>query len=233
MDQRILSRSPVRDEAQIDLSSDLLARFEVSPSGCSLYGFQDWKPPDTRDWVTKIALLDPATLELKQAKTSPIHADETVSDRQVVYLANPMQLVLESYSPESSSRTVKPPLRDSDLGKLLGKSHCTSVAFVSSSVLTIGGNCSDLILLAAGGLFSDGLMDDLHFNDRTVGGELHSSRDGKRLAYILYGTDPAKQAAFEVDVYDIAKRKVIFDLPLGDIAPSTSQTRDCTLARRR
>ena len=190
---------------------DLLPRFAVSPSGHALYGFQDWRPSHTQAWVTKIALLDPATLVLKQAQTTPLHSDEAVSDRQVVYRVNPERLVLESYSPESISGTVKMPSRDSEIGKLLLDSHCTSMTFVSNSVLAIGGDCPHLILLGTGGAFSDGFMADVHFKNRTVGGDLHSSRDGSRLVFILYGADDrAKRRAFEVDVYDIAERKVIF-----------------------
>ena len=199
-------------------AGDRLPRFAVSPSGLTLYSFQDWQPLSTRSWITQIALLDPATLELKQAQITPMHSDETVSDRQVVYRVNPTQLILESYSPESSSGTVKTPPRDSDLGKLLRDSRCTSMAFVSNSVLAIGGACSHLILLGTHGLFSDGLMADVHFKDRTVEGDFHSSRDGNRLAFILYGRDDrSKQRAFEVDVYDIGERKVVFQ---SEISPS-------------
>jgi hypothetical protein len=198
---------------------DLLPRFEVSPSGRTLYSFQDWQPPGARSWITQIGLLDPVTLELKQEQITPMHSDETVSDRQVVYRINPAQLILESYSPESSSGTVKTPPRDSEVGKRLRDSRCTSMAFVSNSVLAIGGACSHLILLGTGGLFSDGLMADLYFKGRTVGGDFHSSRDGSRLAFIRYGTnDRAKQRAFEVEVYDIGERKVVFE---SEISPSS------------
>jgi hypothetical protein len=199
-------------------AGDLLPRFEVSPSGRTLYAFQDWQPPGARSWSTKIALLDPATLELKQAQITPMHSDEAVSDRQVVFRVNPTQLILESYSPESSSGTVKTPPRDSDVGKRLRDSGCTSMAFVSNSVLAIGGACSHLILLGIGGLFSDVLMADSYFKDKTVGGDFHSSRDGNRLVFLLYGReDRSKQRTCEVDVYDMGERKVVFR---SEISPS-------------
>jgi hypothetical protein len=197
--------------------SDLLPRFEVSPSGRTLYGFQDWTPPHTRAWVTKIALLDPATLGLKQTQTTAMHSDETVSDLQVVYRVSPAQLILESYSTKQMPGTVKVPSRDSEVGKLLLDSHCTSMGFVSNSVLAIGGDCPQLILLGTGGLLSN-LMADLRFSKRVVGGNFQSSRDGNSLAFALYATENrAELRAFEVNVYNVAERKIIFR---SEISPS-------------
>jgi hypothetical protein len=191
---------------------DLLPRFQVSPSGRTLYGFQDWQEPGSHTWITKIALLNPVTLEMERVQMTPLHSVETVSDLQVVYRVSPRQMILESYAARSSEPTLDMPHRNSEIGKLLLDSHCASMAFVSNSVLAIGGDCPRLILLEPRKVSPNGLRADLHFGDRKVGGEFQSSRDGNRLAFIVSDRKHARSRAegFEVDVYDLTERKVIF-----------------------
>src|SRR6266446_5048633 len=70
---------------KLEVPGDILPRFAVSPSGRSLYEFQDWYDAK-RGWLTRIDVLDPATLLTKKSKLTPGHQSESVSDTRVVYI---------------------------------------------------------------------------------------------------------------------------------------------------
>ncbi len=69
---------------KMDVPGDIPPRFTVSPSGRALYEFQEAYDAK-RGWLTRIDVLDPASLVSKQFKVTPGHRDDTVSDTQVVY----------------------------------------------------------------------------------------------------------------------------------------------------
>jgi hypothetical protein len=206
-----------------DVPGDLLPRYSVSPSGRALFEFQD-AYDNKRGWLTRISLLDPLTLEQKQSKLTPGHADETVSDAQVVYsLANPRnELLLFVYNAGDSGTARGPRLLEetSATAKLLSKSRCKSAAFINNSVLAVTGDCSFLMLLQSGEEVAE-----LYAPKYQIGGEIRSSRSGRLFAFARSQTKrgSSRIANLELCAYDLAKRKLVFTtsvvpLPLYKLA---------------
>jgi hypothetical protein len=195
----------------VEVPGDLLPRFSVSPSGRSLYEFMD-AYDDQRGWLTTINLLDTVTLEPKQSKLTPGHADETVSDGQVVYsLANPRnELVLFVYNADGSSPPWGPMLlrKREKLAGLLSRSGCKSETFVDPTVLAVTGDCPLLLLLESGKKIA--LLHSrrgYHF-----GGDVQPSRHRRRFAFVQSQDrgESSLVARLEVSVYDLDRQKEIF-----------------------
>lgn len=209
--QKIASKRP-------DRTGDLVTRYAASPTGRSLYEFQD-AHDNQRGWLTRISLLDAATLAVKKSKITPGHKDETVSDTEVVYqVENVVHEFLDArvlfvYHTDDSTVPKSPRLLEegSATAKLVSKSNCTSAAFVDNSVLAVTGGCSWLILLQR-----DAEVAELHSPEYTFGGEIGPSREGRRFAFVRYQTKgkPARVTRNEICVYELGKRKVIFAEPV-------------------
>ena len=168
---------------KVEVPGDLLPRFSVSPSGRSLYEFMDAYDVQ-RGWLTTINLLDTVTLEPKQSKLTPGHADETVSDGQVVYsLANPRnELELFVYNADGSSPPWGPMLlkKRDKLANLLSRSGCKSETFVDNTVLAVTGDCPLLLLLESGKKIAL-----LHSRRGCgFGGDVQPSRHRRRFAFV-------------------------------------------------
>jgi hypothetical protein len=142
---RIYSRE-LRELAskKLEIPGDLLPRFSVSPSGHSISEFQDAYDAK-RGWLTRIDLLDPATLLTKRSKLAPGHQFETVSDTRVVYLPTAFNgaLRLFVYGVNDSAPTKGPELfkKNTWPGRAVAESGCNSAAFINEDVLAITGGC--------------------------------------------------------------------------------------------
>lgn len=201
---------------QLEVPGDLWPRFSASPSGHSLYEFQDWY--DThRGWLTRIDVLDPATLLTKQSKLTPGHQYETVSDNQVVYSPTvskdsrirPDALHLFVFRTDDSGPVKRPELFDqsSSTAKLLAKSGCESATFISNAVLVISGDCPSLMLIRSG---ED--VAEINSSEYRIGGQIRPSSDGERFAFsrTRMKERPSRITYLELCVYDLAARRIIF-----------------------
>jgi hypothetical protein len=202
---------------KVKVSGDILPRFSVSPSGRSLYDFMDAYDIQ-HGWLTTINLLDTVTLEPKQSKLTPGHADETVSDTQVVYsLANPRnELALFVYNVDGSSTPWGPMLlkKGDKLAGLLSRSDCKSVSFVDNTVLAVTGDCPLLLLLESGKTIAL-----LHCpRGYRFGGDVQPSRHHRRFAFVRYQErgESSPLTDVEVSVYDLEGQKEIF---IAKVAP--------------
>jgi len=195
---------------KLGVPGDLLPRFSVSPSGHSLYEFQDWYDAK-RGWITRIDVLDPATLLTKQSKLTPGHKHETVSDNQVVYLPTAFKgaLRLFVYSIDDSSPAKSPDLFDqsNSTAKALAKSGCQSATFIDNAVLAITGDCPSVMLIRSGEEFAE-----IYSPEYRVGGEIRPSSGGQRFAFsrARMKEPPSRITYLELCVYDLAKRRVVF-----------------------
>jgi hypothetical protein len=196
---------------KVEVPGDLLPRYSVSPSGRSLYEFMDAYDVQ-RGWLTTINLLDTITLEPKQSKLTPGHADETVSDRQVVYsLANPgNELVLFAYNIDGSSPPWGPMLlkKRDKLAGLLSRSDCKSETFIDNKVLAVTGDCPLLLLIESGKK-----MALLHSRQGyRFGGDVQPSRHSRRFAFVRSQNRGKSSAVgeIEVSVYDLDGQTEIF-----------------------
>jgi hypothetical protein len=195
---------------KLEVPGDLLPRFSASPSGHSLYEFQDWYDTQ-RGWLTRIDLLDPATLLKKQSKVTPGHQYETVSDNQVVYLPTAFKgaLHLFVFRTDDSGPVKRPELFDqsSSTAKLLAKSGCESATFINNAVLVISGDCASLMLIRSGEEVAE-----INSPEYRIGGQIRPSSDGERFAFsrTRMKERPSRITYFELCVYDLAARRVIF-----------------------
>lgn len=195
---------------KLEIPGDLLPRFSVSPTGRSIYEFQDAYDAK-RGWLTRIDILDPATLLPKRSKITPGHQFETVSDSRVVYFPTAFNgtLRLFVYGVNDSAPTRGPELfkKNAWPGKVVAESGCKSAEFINDDVLAITGGCPTLILARSGGEFSQ-----INFPGYLVGGELQSSRGGRRFAFFRTRSKekPPHITYMELCVYDLADRKMVF-----------------------
>ena len=202
----------------MDVQGDIPPRFTVSSSGRALYEFQEAYDAK-RGWLTRIDVLDPASLVSRQFKVTPGHRDDTVSDTQVVYsLAAAVEVPLRPfiYKADDSAPAKSPQLFEptSDLAKDIAESRCKSATFVSNSVLAVTGDCAHLMLIAAGRKIAD-----LYAPEDRFGGEIQPSRDGRRFAFArAKANDPPTHArTMELCVYDLVDKKIIFSLPISPL----------------
>ena len=195
---------------KLEIPGDLLPRFSVSPTGRSIYEFQDAYDAK-RGWLTRIDILDPATLLPKRSKVTPGHQFETVSDTRVVYFPTAFNgsLHLFVYGVNESVPTKGPELfkKNTWADKLVAESRCNAATFINDDVLAITGNCPALILVRS--------RDDLskiEFPGYLIGGELHPSRSGRRFAFFRTRRKEKPQhiTYMELCVYDLAEHKIIF-----------------------
>lgn len=208
---RIYSRE-LRELAskKLEIPGDLLPRFSVSPSGHTVYEFQDAYDAK-RGWLTRIDLIDPSTLLTKQSKLTPGHQFETVSNTRVVYFPTAFNgaLRLFVYGVNDSAPTRGPELfkKNAWPGKVVAESGCKSAEFINDDVLAITGGCPTLILARSGDEFSQ-----INFPGYLVGGELQSSRGGRRFAFVRTRSKekPPHITYMELCVYDLAERKMVF-----------------------
>ncbi len=195
---------------KLEVPGDLLPRFAVSPSGHSVYEFQDWYDAK-RGWLTRIDVLDPATLLAKQSKLTPGHQYESVSDTRIVYFPTAFQgaLRLFVYNINDSSPAKSPELLDqrSSTAKVLSKSGCESATFIDNAVLAITGNCPSLMLIRSGEEFAE-----IHSPEYRIGGEIRPSSGGQRFVFsrTRMKERPSRISYLELCVYDLAERRVVF-----------------------
>jgi len=199
----------------MDVPGDIPPRFAVSPSGRALYEFQE--AYDVKGgWLTRIDVLDPASLVSKQFKVTPGHRDDTVSDTQVVYslaagAEGPLRLFV--YRADDSAPAKSPRLFERTSGTAIdiAESRCKSAAFVSNSVLAVTGDCPHLILIRAGGKIADIYAPEYRF-----GGEIQPSRDGQRFAFARAQAEdpPTHIRNMELCVYDLVDKRIIFSQPI-------------------
>ena len=197
---------------QVEVSGDILPRFSVSPSGRSLYDFMDSYDVQ-RGWLTTINLLDALTLKPKQSKLTPGHADEAVSDSQVVYsVSNPRnKLLLLVYNVDGSTPSWGPTLlkKRDRLAGLLSQSGCNSEAFVDNAVLAVTGDCPLLALVQSGKKIAL-----LHSpRGSRFGGDIQPSRHQRRFAFarsqISSSGRSSSVTGIEVAVYDLDRQMEI------------------------
>jgi hypothetical protein len=181
----------------------------VSPSGHTVYEFQDTYDAK-RGWLTRIDLLDPATLLTRQSKLTPGHQFEAVSDTRVVYfpIAFNGALHLFVYGVNDSAPPKDPELfKTTWAARLVAKSGCNSAAFINEDVLAITGGCPTLILAR-----SRDELSEIDFPEYRIGGELQSSRGGRRFAFFRTRSKgkPPHITYMELCVYDLAGHKIVF-----------------------
>jgi hypothetical protein len=202
----------------MDVLGDIPPRFTASPSGRALYEFQEAYDAK-RGWLTRIDVLDPASLVSKQFKVTPGHRDDTVSDTQVVYslaaaVEAPLRLFV--YRADDSAPVKSPRLfeQSSSTARDIAESQCKSAAFVSDSVLAVTGDCSHLMLIRAGGKIAD-----LYAPEYRFGGEIQPSRDGLRFAFARAKAEdpPAHVKNMELCVYGLMDKRIIFSLPISPL----------------
>jgi len=195
---------------KLEVPGDLLPRFSVSPSGHSVYEFQDWYDAK-RGWLTRIDLLDPATLLTKRSKVTPGHQFETVSDTRVVYFPTAFNgaLRLFVYGVNDSVPPKGPELfnKNTWAGRLIAESGCNSAVFINDDVLAITGGCPRLILARSRDEFPE-----INFPGYQIGGEIQSSRGGWRFAFVRTRNQEKSPhiTYMELYVYDLAERKIVF-----------------------
>jgi hypothetical protein len=202
----------------MDVPGDIAPRFTVSPSGRSLYEFQEAYDAK-RGWLTRIDVLDPASLVSKQFKVTPGHRDDTVSDTQVVYwlaaaVEAPLRLFV--YNSDGAAPAKSPRLfgRTSRSAIAIAESRCNSAAFVSNAVLAVTGDCPRLIVTAAGGKIAD-----LYAPEYRFGGEIQPSRDGRRFAFARAKAkdSPTHVTNMDLCVYDLTDKKIVFFTPVSPL----------------
>ncbi|HEY4818313.1 MAG TPA: hypothetical protein VIH67_12850 [Candidatus Acidoferrum sp.] len=202
----------------MDVPGDIPARFTVSPSGRAVYEFQEALDAK-RGWLTRIDVLDPASLASKKLKVTPGHRDETVSDTEVVYsLAGAFEVPLRLfvYRADDSAPPKSPRLfeQTSGMAEDIAESRCKSAAFVSNSVMAVTGDCSHLMLITAGRKIAD-----LYAPEYRFGGEVQPSRDGRRFAFARAKAEdsPTHVKNMELCVYDLTDKKIVFSLPVSPL----------------
>jgi hypothetical protein len=199
---------------KLEVPGDILPRFAVSPSGRSLYEFQDWYDAK-RGWLTRIDVLDPATLATKKSKLTPGHKFESVSDTRVVYLPTASSDALRLFvsSMEDSVSAKSPELFDpnSTIARDLSKSRCKSATFIDDTILAIGGDCPLVMLIRSGEEF-----DEIYSPEYRTGGEVRPSRGGKRFVFsrTKMKDRPSRITSLEICVYDLAEHKIVFTTPV-------------------
>ena len=203
--------------AKVHVAGDLYPRFAVSPSGDTLFAFSD--SYDTKKgWLTRIDILDPDNLTSKASTFTTGHRFETVSDAQVAYTAamkpaTPLRLLVHKTDGSSTSKTHEL-FYPGPTAKTIASSHCSTATFVSNSVLAISGDCGNLFLARAGGIFQEINAVEFRF-----GSDIRPSRDGAQFAFARYKAraDSEKIPNLELCVYDISRHKVIFTFPVSPL----------------
>ena len=202
----------------MDVPGDIAPRFTVSSSGRALYEFQEAYDAK-RGWLTRIDVLDPTSLVSKQFKLTPGHRDDTVSDTQVVYwlaAAAETPLRLFVYNSDNAPPAKSPRLfgQTSRSAIDIAESRCNSAAFVSNSVLAVTGDCPRLMLTA-----ENGKIADLYAPEYRFGGEIQSSRDGRRFAFARANANdpPTHVRNMELCVYNLTDKKIIFSAPISPL----------------
>ena len=202
----------------VDVPGDIPPRFTVSPSGRALYEFQEAYDAK-RGWLTRIDVLDPASLVSKQFKVTPGHRDDTVSDTQVVYwlaAAAEAPLRLFVYNSDDAAPAKSPRLfgQTNRSAIDIAESRCNSAAFVSNSVLAVTGDCPRLVLTTAGGKIAD-----LYAPEYRFGGEIQPSRDGRRFAFARAKAkdSPTRVRNMELCVYDLTEKEIVFSAPVSPL----------------
>jgi len=199
----------------VDVPGDIPARFTVSPSGHALYELQEAYDAK-RGWLTRIDVLDPASLVSMKVKVTPGHRDEAVSDTQIVYwlaaaVEAPLRLFV--YRADDSAPAKSPRLFERTSGAAIdiAESRCKSAAFVSNSVLAVTGDCPHLMLIRAGGKIADIYAPEYRF-----GGEIQPSREGQRFAFARARAEdpPTHIRNMELCVYDLVDKRIIFSQPI-------------------
>ena len=199
----------------VDVPGDIPARFTVSPSGHALYELQEAYDAK-RGWLTRIDVLDPASLVSKKVKVTPGHRDEAVSDTQIVYwlaaaVEAPLRLFV--YRADDSAPAKSPRLFERTSGTAIdiAESRCKSAAFVSNSVLAVTGDCPHLMLVRAGGKIADIYAPEYRF-----GGEIQPSREGQRFAFARAQAEdpPTHVRNMELCVYDLVDKRIVFSQPI-------------------
>lgn len=196
---------------KLEPPGDLLPRFSVSPSGRSVYEFQETYDAK-RGWLTRIDLLDPATLQTRRSKLTPGHHFETVSDTRVVYFPTAFNgaLHLFAYGVNDSAPPKGPELfkKHTWAERQVAESRCNSATFINDDVLAITGDCPALILTR-----SRDELSEIDFPEYLIGGELQSSRGGRRFAFVrTKGKQKSPHVTYmELCVYDLAQHKIVFN----------------------
>lgn len=196
-----------------EVPGDILPRFAVSPSGRSLYEFQDWYDAK-RGWLTRIDVLDAATLATKKSKLTPGHKFESVPDTQVVYLPTASSDVLRLFvsSMEDSAPAKRPELFDPNSStRDLSKSRCKSATFIDDTIRAISGECPFVMLIRSGEEF-----DEIHSPEYRMGREIRPSKGGQRFVFsrTKMKDRPSRITSLEICVYDLAQHKIVFTTPV-------------------
>jgi hypothetical protein len=202
----------------MDVAGDIPPRFTVSSSGRALYEFQEAYDAK-HGWLTRIDVLDPASLVSKQFKVTPGHRDDTVSDTEVVYslaAASEAPLHLFVYKADDSAPAKAPLLFKPTSGTAIdiAESRCKSAAFVNNSALAVTGDCPHLMLIMDGRKIAD-----LYAPEYRFGGEVQPSRDGRRFAFARAKAEdpPTHVKNMELCVYDLTDKKIVFSLPVSPL----------------
>jgi hypothetical protein len=205
------------------LLGDLYPRFATSPSGRTLYKFQDVWIKEVSKWFTRVDALDQLTLQEIRSLIISGQVSESVSDRQVAY-AHRMSLSSVPWDQSSETqlnnlflknfishdRLIKFPKPESEDGKKLARYNCSSATFLSTELLAISGGCSHLVLLQPAGLTSEKIAVDIDFRKQSVGPQFATARQSGKFAFtILKIEHSSKVKNIELNVYDIASRKVL------------------------
>jgi hypothetical protein len=202
---------------KISMPGDIFPRFAVSSSGHALFAFWDFYDAKN-SWLTRVDFLDPADLTLRRSTITTGHKFETVSDAQVVYAITmtPGPLRLLVHNTDGTSRSKTHDLFDPALitAKTIARSHCSTAAFVSNSILAISGDCGSLLLTRSGEIFQEINAPEFQF-----GSDIRSSRDGTRFAFARSKAraHSEKISNIELCVYGISRHKVIFTFPVSPL----------------
>jgi len=92
-------------------------------------------------------------------------------------------------------------------GRQVVESGCNSAAFIDDDVLAITGGCPRLILAR-----SHDELSEIDFPGYQIGGEIQSSRGGRRFAFVRTRSKekPPHITYMELCVYDLAEHKIVF-----------------------
>jgi hypothetical protein len=196
---------------KLQVNGDMLPRFSVSPSGRTLYEFQDGYDR-RRGWITRIDVLNPDTLETNDSAFTPVHSDDTVGDSKVVYSLPSVHDFLRLFvykladGPEPNN---EPLLKEKTLtAKNVAKSGCRSATLISDSVMAITGGCTKVMLLRG-----DEEFDEVEFSEYRIGAEVRPSSDGRRFAFARFPKkdSPKKITRVELCVYDLGTKRLVFN----------------------
>ena len=201
----------------IKVPGDLFPRFAVSPSGQTLFAFEDTYDPH-QGWRTSIDMLDSLTLGSNHSVITTGHKFETVSDSKVVYSlamhTGPLRLLIHDANQSKPPKSLD--LFDPHLNtaKQIAKSHCSTAQFISDSVLVVSGKCTSLFLIRSGEIVQDIATSDFQF-----GSDFRAARNGIRFAFARSKTKANSKTIsnLEICIYDISRHKIIFTAPIAPL----------------